>query len=378
MVAGEASSDVYAARLARELAARSPGVRLTGIGGPALEAAGAKLIYRMEELAVMGFAEVIPKLGFIMKVLRDLKRLMAAERPALVVLLDFPDFNLRLAKAARGLGVKVLYYIGPQVWAWRPSRASAMGRLVNHVALILPFEPPVWQSLAPDLPASFVGHPLLDEFAEEEARPRELLPVPQDATVVGLVPGSRAMEIRRMLPLFMESARRLVGRMADRPAPYFLLPRAPGLRQGDLEPFMRQAPPNLTVLAGRAREVMRRSQALMITSGTATLEAALAGTPMVVVYKTGWFNFALASRLVKVEHISLPNLIAGREVVPELIQKTAQAQRLSDLVYELLTDQPRREAMKQDLAAVRDSLGAPGAGGRVADLAFSLMEDTAS
>ena len=375
MVAGEASADVYAARLIDELQDRLPGLEVTGIGGPAMEAAGARLVHRMEELAVMGFSEVVPKLGFILRVLRELKGLMAARRPDLVILLDFPDFNLRLAKAARRLGCKVLYYIGPQVWAWRASRAKAMASLVDRVALILPFEPPVWQRLAPELPAGFVGHPLLDEFAREEAEPHKPLPVPEDAVVVGLVPGSRHMEIRRMMPLFMDSAREL---SRTRPGLHFLLPLAPGLRREDLEPYLGQAPASLTVVAGRAREVMRRSQALMITSGTATLEAALAGTPMVVVYRTGWLNYAVARCLVKVSHISLPNLIAGREVVPELIQGAARAERLTELVGELLDDPARHQAVRRDLAGVRADLGGPGAGGRVAELTLALMEETVS
>lgn len=375
MVAGEASADVYAARLITELTARLPGLEVTGIGGPAMDAAGAHLVHRMEELAVMGFSEVVPKLGFIFRVLRELKGLMADRRPDLVILLDFPDFNLRLAKSARRLGLKVLYYIGPQVWAWRSSRARAMASLVDRVALILPFEPPVWQRLAPDLPTEFVGHPLLDEFAREEAEPDRPLPVPQEAEVVGLVPGSRHMEIRRMMPLFMASARAVA---KTRPGLHFLLPLAPGLKREDLEPFLAEAPANLTVVAGRARAVMRRSKALMITSGTATLEAALAGTPMVVVYKTGWLNYAVARCLVNVSHISLPNLIAGREVVPELIQGAASAERLTELVGGLLDDPARHETMRRDLARVRADLGGPGAGGRVAELALALMEETVS
>ncbi|MBU4564799.1 MAG: lipid-A-disaccharide synthase [Desulfarculus sp.] len=368
LVAGEASGDQHAARLARELTALDPDIAISGIGGPKMEAAGVELLHRSEDLALVGVAEVLPKLLVILGAIRGIKRHMKRTRPDLVILVDFPDFNFRVGKAAKKLGLKVLYYISPQVWAWRPKRAQQMASFVKHLACVFPFEPQFFRNHAPQLPVSFVGHPLLDIPPQEWDEP---LPVPQEAELVGLLPGSRMSEISRLLPLLLATAKRM---QEQRPGMHFVLPLAPGLRREQVEPYLKDTPRGLTVLAGRARQVMEQARLLLVASGTATLQTALAGTPGVVVYKTGGFNYLVARSLIKVEYIAMPNLIAGRELMPELIQGEATPEKVAAEALSLLDDERRRARVIEGLNEVRAKLGGPGASRRVAELALEIME----
>ncbi len=371
IVAGEASGDQHAARLVRELAQLEPGLTVSGIGGPALERAGAELLYRAEDLALVGFSEVLGKLQVIWRALQGLKAHLQATRPDLVILVDFPDFNFRVAKAAKALGLKVLYYISPQVWAWRPKRAQTLAKLVDHLAVVFPFEKDFYAQAAPELPVTFVGHPLLDEEAEFRARAGDPLPVPEGAELVGLLPGSRQSEISRLMPLLLQAGA-IIRR--QRPRCHFVLPVAPGLDRTLLDPHLEaNRLSGLTVLPGRAAQVMAQSRLLLICSGTATLQAALAEAPMVVVYKTGALNYALAKRLIKVSHVAMPNLVAGREVIPELLQAEANPQNLAVKALELLDNEAARQTMSQALAEVRQRLGGPGGGRRAAELAHQIM-----
>ena len=370
VVAGEASGDMHGARLAQELRALSPGVRLSGIGGPAMEKAGVELIFRAEELALVGVSEVLPKLGTILSALRGIKRHLKEERPDLLILIDFPDFNFRVMKAAKKLGIKVLYYICPQVWAWRQGRARHMARYVDHLAVTFPFEPEFLNRIAPELKISFVGHPLLDE-EPQNLEAQSPLPVPSNAELVGLLPGSRMSEITRLLPLLLEAAGIMRERRSDL---HFVLPVAPGLNTKDLSLFLKTAPAGLTVLPGRAEQVMAQAKLLLAASGTATLQAALAGAPTVVVYKTGGLNYALARMLIRVDHIAMPNLVAGKRLLPELIQGEATPEAVAAEGLALLEDGPRRQEMLEGLKEVKAAMGGPGATRRVAELAVQIME----
>ena len=369
LVAGEASGDQHAARLAASLKELRPDIGLSGIGGPAMEAAGVELLHRSEDLALVGVSEVLPKLRVILGALKGMKRHMKATRPDLVILVDFPDFNFRVGKAAKKLGLKVLYYISPQVWAWRPKRAVKMAAFVDHLACVFPFEPEFFRLHAPFLPVSFVGHPLLDDPTPLDSAP---LPVPREAELVGLLPGSRMSEVSRLLPLLLAAAKKL---QQKRDGLHFILPLAPGLSRAKVEPYLRDTPRGLTIIPGRAREVMAASRLLLVASGTATLQAALAGTPEVVVYKTGGFNYLVARSLIKVEHIAMPNLIAGHGLLPELIQGEATPDNLAAEAYELLSDEARRHRIIQGLEEVHRKLGGPGANRRVAELALGMMEE---
>ena len=376
IVAGEASGDQHAARLIRELAALEPDLTVSGIGGPALERAGALLLYRAEDLALVGFSEVLGKLKVIWRALKGLKQHLKDTRPDLVILVDFPDFNFRVARAAKALGLKVLYYISPQVWAWRPRRAQTMAKLVDHLAVVFPFEKDFYAQAAPELPVTFVGHPVLDEEAEFLARANDPLPVPAGAELIGLLPGSRLSEISRLMPLLLQAGALI---RQKRPRSHFVLPVAPGLDRALLDPYLEAHPlAGLTVLPGRAAQVMAQSRLLLICSGTATLQAALAEAPMVVVYKTGALNYALARRLITVPHVAMPNLVAGREVIPELLQQDATPQALAARALDILGNQAVRQEMIEGLKTVRQRLGGPGGGRRAARLARQTMLDDKS
>jgi len=368
IVAGETSGDEHGAGFARELAALSPGVEISGIGGPAMEAAGCLLLYRTEELAVLGVSEVLPKAGRILRILRGIQRHLRLARPDLLVLIDFPDFNFRLAAHAKKLGLKVLYYVSPQVWAWRSGRAARMSSLVDHLAVLFPFEKDFYASRAPHLPVTFVGHPALDHL-QEDAAGAESWPWEEGRLVLGLLPGSRTSEIRRHMPLLADTARLM---LRERPDLAFALPVAPGLKEEDFSPYL-EGNPSITLLPQAARLVMQRSPLLLICSGTATLQAALYGTPMVVFYKTSRLNYVLGKRLIKVRHVAIPNLIHGGDLLPELIQDAANPIALSKLALDLLAAPERLDAMRAGLALVREKLGGPGAGRRTAELALSLM-----
>lgn len=385
--AGESSGDLHGARLARELRHRLPGVRLVGLGGSRMRRQGVELLADLDTLAVMGFAEVLRSLPRLAAVRWRAWRLLGRGEVDLVVPVDYPGFNLSLACRAADLGIPCLYYIAPQVWAWRRGRAERLARCADRVCVVLPFEEELLRGHGVD--ARFVGHPLLDEVAEgvlpaargpagggdgvagggdaeEGARgaSRDAGGAETGPPVLGLFPGSREQEVRRHLPVFLEAAERLRGERHDLRV---LVARAPDLEPGlfdDLE--ARVAPPE---------EVLARARAALAKSGTVTLELALAGVPMVVAYRMNALSHWLARRLVDVEHVALVNLVAGRRLVPELIQDAATPGRLARLASPLLEPgAPPRSDVLRGLDRVRERLGEPGCAERVAGHALRLLE----
>ena len=362
-VAGEASGDLHAAGVARALAAQGASFELTGIGGDEMRAAGVELIEHAERLAVMGFVEVLKHIPLHYRLARELERRIRSGRVALVVLIDYPGFNMKIAAAARAAGVPVLYYITPQVWAWGAKRLRELARTITKAAVILPFEEALLRQHGID--ATFVGHPLLDRARAlpGRAEARRSLGVGDSDRLLALFPGSRAQEIARHLEPFVATARALQRRD---PALKVVVSAAP-----HVEIAPERCPYPLVRSASFA--VLRAADAAMCKSGTTTLEAAVAGCPMVVAYRTSAITYAAAKRLVRIPHIGLVNVVAGREVAPEFVQESLVPARVADVLSELLdSTSPRRIRMLGELDRVRALLGEAGAADRVAAMAIEL------
>ncbi|MGH7319351.1 MAG: lipid-A-disaccharide synthase [Candidatus Rokuibacteriota bacterium] len=362
LVAGEASGDLHGATLARALSALAPDLALAGMGGARMAAAGVQILHGIDQAAVVGGTEVLGRLPALLRILRDLSRRLREARPRVLVVIDFPDFNLRLARRARRLGIPVVYFVAPQVWAWRRGRLAVMARDVTRVLAVFPFEVGLYHEAG--VPVEFIGHPLLDvlpSFARAPARQglatdRELL--------IGLLPGSRIAEVRRHLPVLLGAAERIRN---GEPRARFVVPVAPTISPGSVTRSARAAALGVHVLPGEAYRVMAAADLLLVASGTATLEAACYGTPMVVLYRLSGLSYALARLLVRgVSHISLPNIIAGHGAVPELIQGQATPARLARTALALLGDETARAHQRALLLEVRARLGQAGAGERAA------------
>lgn len=365
IVAGEASGDLHAARLVEALRRHGP-CRIAGVAGPALREAGVEPIARMEDLAVLGFTEVVARLPELFRTRGRLFAALRAFSPHAVVLVDYPGFNLRLGPQLKRRGARVYYYIAPQVWAWHPERARAMARWVDRLAVVFPFEEPLFREAG--VTTRFVGHPLLDALATEvdEARFRAEILARPDQRILGLLPGSRPQELDRHLEPLVGAARRL---MAERRDLVAVLPLAPGLDEERLAALDLEG---IRVVRNRVHAVQAFATACAVASGTATLETALFGTPLAVVYRTGRLNFAIAKRLVHLKRIGLPNIVAGQDVVPELIQDRLTAERLAAALAPWLDDPAANAAQRLRLARVRESLGGPGASARAAEWLWSL------
>ncbi len=360
--AGEPSGDLHGAGVVRALRERYPNASIEALGGPRMAQAGATLRYNMEGLAAFGFVEIVSKLGAHLRLLRALRQDLRAGRYDLVILIDYPGFHLRVAEAARTAGTKVLYYIAPQLWAWRPERARRLAAAVDRLAVVLPFEQPFFSGLG--LRSEYVGHPLVDRApAPSRAAARESLRIPPGGKVLGLFPGSRAQEIRRLWAPFRDAAERL---RAEGRCDRVLVA---GTEWGQYP-----EPGSAEIVRSDPARLLAASDAALVKSGTTTLEAALSGTPMVVAYKVHPLTYQLAQRVRTVEWVSLVNLVAGSEVVPELLQDRAEAESLADALRPLLDpDDPRTLAQQEGFALVRSRLGEPGATTRVVALAEELL-----
>ena len=372
LVAGEVSGDLHGAHLMEAIHRIDPEVQFFGMGGKALEEKGMKLLYHSHSLSVVGITEVLLKLGSILKVLRGLKNFLDRERPDLIILIDFPDFNLRLAKIAHRRGIPVLYYISPQVWAWRPKRVKLIAQWVKKMVVLFPFEVPLYE--VADVDVEWVGHPLLDivkpTLSKEIAFQRFGLD-PKQRTIA-LLPGSRMHEIKRLLPPLLASAQLL---QKETPDLQFIIPLAPGIPRETLSPWMRNISVPVKVVEGWTYDVMNISELLITASGTATLEAAILGKPMVIVYKVSFLSYWIGRALIQVDHIGLVNLVAGKEIAPELIQDEVNPQRVAEEALRILRDPTLCRRMTEAMTGVRQSLGEPGAAQRAAHIVMSLLHE---
>jgi lipid-A-disaccharide synthase len=362
VLTGEPSGDRAAAPVAAALLRRHPGLRVRAVGGPALRAAGAEIVQDIAELGAMGFAEVVRQIPRLHRLESRLRDLIARERPAAVLPVDYPGFNLRIARIARRAGVPVVYYIGPQVWAWGAGRIPRIAEAVDRMLVVFPFEEPLYREAG--LRTDFVGHPLLDTLGEapgrDEARAR--LGIPPGAPVLGLLAGSRVQEVRRILP---EMARAAAALRGDRPDLAVVASAAASVPRGEYDRAL-GGTGTVTLHAGPAAVLDAAADVVLVTSGTATLEAALLGTPLAVLYRTSAVTWFLGRRLVRIPRISLVNIVAGEDLVEEFLQDEARAERVVPHVAALLDDPGRRRALSERLRALRSRLGEPGVADRVA------------
>jgi lipid-A-disaccharide synthase len=360
--AGEASGDLHGARLLRALADRRPGLSAFGMGGPRLAAAGLERVARSEDLSVMGFSEVFGRLPAVLRALAALRR-AAARRPDAAVLIDFPDFHAALSRSLWKEGIPLIYYVSPQVWAWRPGRAVGVARRARRILTLFSFETEIYRRHGGD--AVWTGHPIVDDVAEGLAAPS---PFPEKTRPrLALLPGSRRSEVLRHWPAMRDAAARLArGRGVE---PFVI--RSPGLPE-ELYPGAREA--GVRPVASGAHALIASADLAFVASGTATLETALCGTPMIVVYRASRTTFAIGKRLVRVPWISLVNIVAGEPVVPELLQEELTPERLEREALTLLDAPERRDRMKRGLERVARQLGPPGASGRAAEAVIGAIE----
>ncbi|MDY0301690.1 MAG: lipid-A-disaccharide synthase [Trichlorobacter sp.] len=372
IVAGEASGDIYGAGLVRAVHRQNPAIGFSGIGGARMREASVETLVDVADMAVVGLVEVLKQFRVIASAFTLLKKILLDNPPQLLILIDYPGFNLRLAKVAKKAGVPVLYYISPQIWAWRQGRVYKIKKLVDHMAVTLPFELPLYQRAG--VPASFVGHPMAGRVVVDKSKEQAAVSFGLDPArkIVGLFPGSRKSEISRLLPTIIAAADLLLQRF---PNLQFVLPLASTLNEADLAPYL--ATNNrlqLKITRERIHDLARACDAVISVSGTVTLEVALVGTPLLVIYKLSPLTFQLAKRLVKVEHIGLCNIVAGETVAKELIQDNASPQNIASEIENLLTNEQYAQHSRHKLSLVSERLGNGGTDEKMAQLTLQLLE----
>jgi lipid-A-disaccharide synthase len=366
---GEASGDLYAGALVRELRARRPGVEVFGIGGERMQAAGARLIADYHGIAITGLTEALRVLPRFYATLRALVAEARVTRPDVFVAIDTPELNFRLMAALKPLGIPIVYYISPQLWAWRAGRMKTMKQFVDRMLVIFPFEEPLYRRAGVD--ATFVGHPLIDLTAASEPRDSLLRSVGFDpsAPTVALLPGSRPNEVHRILPDMAAAVPLIRNRV---PGTQFLVARAPGLDDALFSPVAGGVSGAPVIVRERTDDVLNAADVVITASGTATVQTALHEKPMVVVYRLSKATYWLGKPFVLVDMYAMPNLVAGRRVVPELIQDDFTPARVADETVRFLTDGPLYQTTKSALHEVRAKLGSPGASGRAADAILAM------
>lgn len=370
IVAGEASGDMYGARVAEEAHRLDSSVRFFGIGGPKMRAVGVTTVVDATEMAVMGLFEVISHLPVILRAYKLCRDLLVKQKPDLLILIDYPGFNLRLAALAKKQGVRVLYFITPQVWAWHASRVNKIARLVDHAAVIFPFEVPLFEKVG--LPVTFVGHPLLEMAVATASRENSLRDFGLDGSrkIIGLFPGSRKREIIALLPVMLHAAVILKNEFPDA---QFVLPLAPGVDRGLIDGFLARFTLEVAVVENRNYDVIQVCDAIIAASGTVTMEIALFGVPMVIIYKAAPLTYWIGTKVVAVDHVGICNIVAGERIVPELLQDQAEPVRVAAEIARYLTNPQYRCAVANKLLQVRKMLGEPGAPARVASIALQLL-----
>lgn len=370
IIAGEASGDMHGANLVREMLNIDPSLNFYGIGGKKLREEGVQILADASEMAVVGLTEVVFKLKNILKIMAMMKKSLDERRPDLVILIDYPDFNLLIAKAASKKGIKVLYYISPQVWAWRKGRIGQIKKTVNEMAVILPFEVETYGREG--FAVNYVGHPLLDvvKISCTKQESRKKIGLNEDKITIGILPGSRIAEIRKLLPELLRAAEILKNKMPD---PQFVLPLADTLEETTVTEIISRFNVKIKVIAGHTYDVISCADLALVASGTATLEVALLKVPMIIVYKVSLTSYFIGRLFVSVKNIGLVNIIAGKTIVPELVQSDASGARIAEEALSILKNGERKQEMIRELESIRARLGEPGAAIRTAKLALAML-----
>ena len=370
--AGEASGDMHAAAFVKELQSSVEDYEFYGLGGPQLEDLGMELLVDCRDIAVVGIVEVLIRYRFLLSKLKILRQQLRNNPPDLLVLVDYPDFNLKLAETAKELGIKVLFYISPQVWAWRPKRVTRIGQLVDMMAVLFPFEENFYKR--ENIPVRFVGHPLVDEakptMSRDEAK--QFCGINNNQQSIALLPGSRTGEISRVLPVMIKTAELL---HQTTPNINYVLPLAKTLDKRLLEDYIRNSSIKINIVNGHAYDVMNACDAVLCASGTATLEAAIIGTPFAMTYCVHPLSYFIFKRMITVPDIGLVNVVAGKRIVQEFVQNEAQPPLIVKELNRLLSDQTYRQQMATELQTVKQKMGKSGGAANVADLIMEMLAD---
>jgi len=370
IVAGEASGDMHGADLVREMLRIDPTLNFYGIGGKKMKEEKVQILADASDMAVVGLTEVISKLGNIFKIMNMMKRSLDERRPDLVILIDYPDFNLPLARAARKRGIKVFYYISQQVWAWRKGRIGKIKKTVNKMAVILPFEVDTYAREG--FTVNYVGHPLLDlvkaNYSKQESRKK--FGLAENKITIGILPGSRLSEVEKLMPELLRAAEILKKEMPDI---QFVLPLADTLEEKNVAEIISRFSLKIDVIAGHTYEVISCTDLVLVASGTATLETALLNVPMVIVYKVSPLSYVIGRLFIHIKNIGLVNIIAGKTIVPELIQRDASGEHIAEEALSILRNKDRKQKMVKELEAIRAKLGEPGAAIRSAQIACDMI-----
>lgn len=370
IVAGEASGDMHGAALVHEMSRMHPSLNFYGIGGSRMEKAGVNLLVNNASMAVMGITEIVSKLRSILKILGMMKKSLDDDRPDLVILIDYADFNLRLAKAAKKRGIKVFYYISPKVWAWRGGRIEQIKRFVDRMAVIFPFEVDTYATKG--YIVNYVGHPLVDmvkpRYAKQDSRKK--IGISTNGTTIALLPGSRLSEVTKLLPEMLLAAEIISQKI---PGVQFVLPLADTLEENIIFDISKNSPVKIKVIAGKTYDVISSADLAIVASGTATLETGLLGVPMIIIYKVSLFSELIARMFIRVQTMGLVNIIAGKTIAPELIQSDVNGQRIASETLAILLNPEKKQEMIGELQDIRTKMGEPGAARRAAQIAYDML-----
>ena len=372
IIAGEASGDLHAGKLIYATKQKNADVHFYGVGGDNMRAAGAEVLVDSKEMAVVGLVEIWEHRKVIFGALNQMRDSITQDPPDLLVLVDYPEFNLRLAKHAKQYGVKVLFYISPQIWAWRQYRVKKIKRLVDMMAVVFPFETEFY--LKHNVPVKFVGHPLVNEVHASKEKPALLdeFGMDTDKPVIGLLPGSRRSEIKRLISIIFESAELTKSKIKNA---QFILPLADTLDESELSSTLERHPSlNVKVVKNRAYDVISCCDVVLTVSGTVTLEIALLKTPMVIINKVSWLTYVIVRQLIKIDHLGLCNIIANKRIVPELIQYDATPEKISAQLIGFLSNQELRKKTIKELSEIESMLGSEGGIDNMAELTLEMLE----